>query len=116
MTCLTKTCLTKRTLLALVLFALSASWTPAEAANKEVVSFRLASWKAVHFKDEKEAKANHDFLKRLGCDVKQHEHDDHVDVQYRCPKWRNVTLKTHSSAHKMEAWLKKYGFETKHTH
>jgi len=88
----------------------------ADAADREIVSFRLTQWKAAHFDDAKTAKTNFETLKRIGCEAEQHRHDGHFDVRYRCAKWRSIALKSHDEAHQWERWLKAYGFETTHQH
>ena len=88
----------------------------AQTPQKEVVEYRLAKWKTIHFDDAKAAKVHYDAVKKLGCEAKQADHDGHIDVTYRCPEWKKMSLKTHSDAHKWEDWLKKSGFETKHVH
>ena len=55
-------------------------------------------------------------LKKLGCEVKTHKHNGHIDVTYRCPKWRQLDLDTHAAAHKWESWLKEFQFQTEHKH
>lgn len=90
--------------------------TSAEAAENEVVEYRLAQWKTIHFDDAKAAKTHVDAVKKLGCEVKQDDHGGHIDVTYRCAEWKKMSLKTHSDAHKWEDWLKKSGFQTKHVH
>ena len=87
-----------------------------EAHEKEVVEYRLQKWKTIHFHDVQKAKTHFDALKKLGCEVKQGDHDGHIGVTYRCAEWKKISPKTHSNAHKWEEWLKKSGFETKHVH
>lgn len=102
---------------ALVLgFIVAMSPEAAPAADQELVEFRLVNWKTVEFEDKAKAAAHVDAIKKLGCEVRQEDHDGHVDVTYRCPQWKQIALKTHSDAHKWEKWLKASGFETKHTH
>lgn len=84
--------------------------------TKEIVDYRLTSWKTVHSKDAKDAEKMIATLKQLKCEVKTSNHGDHIDITYQCPKWKRMSLKDHKTAHQWEAWLKKYGFETKHTH
>ena len=85
------------------------------AAGSEVVEYRLEAWKTTHAEG---AKADQfvGTLKKLRCEVKVGTHGGHTDVKYRCKKWHSLALKDHKTAHQWEAWLKKYGFETKHTH
>jgi len=86
------------------------------AADKEAVAYRLAEWKTIEFKDPNRAKVHFSTIKKLGCEVKQADHNGHVDVSYRCPKWRQIELSDHAAAHKWEDWLKASGFETQHKH
>jgi hypothetical protein len=86
------------------------------AENKEIVRYRLTKWKSVHTGKETDAKKMVATLKQLKCEYKMHQHGDHIDVIYRCPAWKQLSLKDHKTAHQWEAWLKKYGFETQHIH
>ena len=101
---------------AAVVFVGSAIQNQAFAAEREIVKFRLTSWKAVHFDDAKSAKETHATLIKLGCEAKQEQHGGHIDVAFRCPRWRSVALKTHNEAHQWERWLKSLGFQTSHSH
>jgi hypothetical protein len=89
---------------------------PALAMADEVVRYQLADWKAKHIHDEKKAESIVITLKKLGCEVKKHSHDGHIDVMYRCPKWRQLELDSHDEAHKWESWLKEFEFQTEHKH
>lgn len=95
---------------------ITASVSSANAAGREVVSFRAVAWNAAHFDDAKSAQLHHDTLRQIGCEAKQHKHGGHYDVSYRCPKWRSIALKSHAEAHQWERWLKSAGFETAHEH
>lgn len=86
------------------------------ASSAEIVRYHCKDWKAKHIHDEKKAETIAGTLKKLGCEVKQNSHNGHHDVKYRCPKWRELSLKTHAEASKWEKWLKEYGFETEHRH
>lgn len=103
-------------LIVVVALLASTSTRNANAAEQEIVSYRLKKWKTVHFDDAKRADAHHKTVKKLGCEVKKDSHGDHIDVAYRCPKWRSIALNTHKSAHEWQKWLKASGFETKHEH
>ena len=87
-----------------------------EADEKYTVDYRLKNWKTVHFEDAKRAKTHVETVKKLGCEVKQEDHGGHIDVTYRCPEWKTMSVKSHDEAHKWEKWLKASGFETKHKH
>lgn len=106
---------------AMLLLALSTSGSLARAADPaamatEVIQYRLEKWKTAHADGEKQTKQLAATLKKLKCEVKLASHGGHSDVNYRCPKWQQLALKSHKLAHQWESWLKKYGFETKHTH
>lgn len=92
------------------------SLNAAKAADKEIVEYRLSDWKTFEFEDKAKATAHADAIKKLGGEVRQEDHDGHIDVTYRCPQWKKISLKTHADAHEWEKWLKASGFETKHSH
>ncbi|TWU04839.1 hypothetical protein [Stieleria varia] len=89
---------------------------PTFASAAEIVKFQLKDWKAQHIHDTKKADKITDTLKKIGCEVERAEHNGHVDVKYRCPKERQMTLKTHEEASQWEKWLKGYGFTVSHSH
>lgn len=89
---------------------------PALASADEIVRYQLKDWKAKHIHDTKAVETISKTLKKLGCEIEQHQHNGHVDLKYRCPKWHELKLKTHDEAHKWEAWLKEYSFTTEHKH
>ena len=99
-----------------LLFAFSLLLIPSIGMSAEIVRYQLGSWKAKHIHDEKKAETIVTTLKKLGCEVKKNQHNGHVDVNYRCPKWRQLDLKSHADAHKWEAWLKEFQFKTEHKH
>lgn len=99
---------------ALVIAAMTAQ--SGEVSAEEVVRYQLTEWKAKHIHDAKKADTISTTLKKLGCELKKGQHDGHIDVKYRCPKWRQLDLDSHDEAHKWEKWLKEYGFKTQHKH
>jgi hypothetical protein len=99
-----------------LLLALSLSVIPALAFADEIVRYQLSDWKAKHIHDTKKADTITKTLKKLGCELKQDQHNGHVDVKYRCVKWRELKLDSHADAHKWEKWLKEYQFKTEHKH
>jgi hypothetical protein len=90
--------------------------TASDTSAAELVRYRAEKWQAKHIHDDKKAKTISGTLTKLGCEVKQDQHNGHIDVKYRCPKWKQLELKSHDEAHKWEKWLKEYGFETQHQH
>lgn len=88
------------------------SWCVAE----ELVRYQLPNWKAKHVHDVGRAETIVKTLQKLGCEVKKSQHSGHVDVRYRCPKWRQLRLDSHAEAHKWEKWLKEFSFQTVHKH
>ncbi|MCS7468113.1 hypothetical protein NZK35_15790 [Stieleria sp. ICT_E10.1] len=87
-----------------------------EASAAEVVHFQCKEWKAKHIHDAKKATAIAGTLKKLGCEVKEEQHNGHLDVKYRCVKERTLPVKSHAEAVKWEKWFKEYGFKVYHTH
>ena len=102
------------TIAALVACCLTAA--NAQADQLERVEYRLTEWKSLHFDKAEQAKQYYQTFKSIGCEAKQDSHGNHIDVAFRCPKWKSLSLKSHAEAHKWEAFLKKAGFETKHQH
>ena len=98
------------------LLGLAIGFLPAVCMGDEVVRYQLKNWKAKHIHDEKKAESIVTTLKKLGCEVKKNQHNGHIDVTYRCPKWRQLDLQTHEAAHKWESWLKEFEFQTEHKH
>lgn len=90
--------------------------SPASAGEKAVVAYRLANWKTMHFDKAAEAKDHFTTVKRLGCEASQEDHGGHIDVAFRCPRWRVVSFDDHATAHKWQRWLQACGFETEHKH
>ena len=71
--------------LVLAIMIVASQGDSASAADREIVKYRMTSWKSVHFNDEAEAQKQHDTLKKIGCEVKKHAHGDHVDVSVSMP-------------------------------
>lgn len=84
--------------------------------GKETVAFQLAQWKTMHFDDAAKAKQHTDMVKKLGCEVKQGQHDGHIDLSYRCTEWKSMTVATHALAEQWTGWLKGSGFDVSHAH
>ncbi|HEY1065944.1 MAG TPA: hypothetical protein VGE52_07535 [Pirellulales bacterium] len=103
--------------IAVVTCVLTLGTTGVALAQEYAVTYKLSKWTSKHFKTEAAAQKDAEFLeKNLGCEVQLHAHDGHFDVTYRCEKWQQLTLKSDDEAHEWQAWLKKRGFETQHTH
>jgi G:T/U-mismatch repair DNA glycosylase len=88
----------------------------AVAAHREVVGYRLRNWKTIHFDDARKADDRYRTLRKLGCEATKDAHAGHIDVTYRCPRWRELSLRSHRAAHRWEDWLRAAGFETVHKH
>ncbi len=86
------------------------------AADRELVQYRLSTWKSIHFDDAGQADVHFKTVKMLGCEAAKSAHGGHTDVKYRCVEWLEIELPSHSAAHAWERWLKASGFETKHAH
>ncbi len=82
----------------------------------EIVRYRLEDWKRKHLHDVAKAEKIADSLKKLGCEVEKADHNGHIDVKYRCPQWRQITLDSHEEAVRWQRWFKEYSFQTEHKH
>ncbi|QDS95153.1 hypothetical protein FF011L_39400 [Roseimaritima multifibrata] len=110
-----------RIFIAGILFAtclLPTVWANSEISQekKEEVRYRCVEWQTKHIHEADQAKKISKTLTDLKCEVKQEQHNGHVDLKYRCPEWRRMLLDSHDDAHKWEKWLKTYGFQTEHHH
>ena len=83
--------------------------------TKEVVKYHLADWKNIHTKNNQEADKLVKTFKILKVETKVSDHGNHKDVKYRCPKWKQLTVKDKATASQWQAWLKKRGFKTEYT-
>ena len=99
-----------------VLISISNAPAPAQAAEKQVVEYRLTQQRTIHLDDEKTARQFHSTLQQLHCESKLDIHDGHIDLTYRCRDWRRVEFNNHATAHKWERWLKALAFEVRHIH
>jgi hypothetical protein len=70
----------------------------------------------MHFEDVAIAKQHADMVKKLGCEVKQGQHDGHIDLSYRCVSWKSMVVETHELADQWIGWLKGSGFDVSHAH
>jgi hypothetical protein len=101
---------------ALLVFAFVASMGAASVSADEIVRYRLTEWKRQHLHDAAKATKITETLTKLGCEVQKENHNGHIDLKYRCPEWKQLKLNSHADAHKWEAWLKEFKFETEHKH
>lgn len=105
----------------MIAFAVLLTAVPALSATNsahaaEIVRYQLKDWKAKHIHDAKKAETITATLKKLGCELKRYQHNGHIDVKYRCPKWRELKLNSHEDASKWEKWLQEFQFKTEHRH
>lgn len=82
----------------------------------ESIAFYMPKAKTVHFDDVNKAKQQFDTLQKLGCQVKQGGHADHIDVTYICSEWKSLKVADHGLADQWSAWLKGAGFDVSHGH
>lgn len=85
-------------------------------SHGEVVAYRLADWKEMHFDDPMKAAQHLKAVRDLGCEAKQESHSGHIDIVYRCPQWKQAPVQTHKLAEQWLGWLKAAGFDTHHPH
>jgi len=106
-----------RPILLLIAFAFVSAQFPASVASaEEIVRYRLTDWKRKHMHDTAKAEKISETLKKLGCEVQKVAHNDHFDVKYRCPEWRQIKVDTHDEAIRWERWFKEFYFESEHRH
>jgi len=99
-----------------ILASVSSLPSPVQAAENEVVEYRLTQQRTMHLDDEKISRQYHTTLQQLKCESNLDIHDGHIDLTYRCRQWRRVEFDSHAAAHKWEQWLKAFGFEVSHSH
>jgi hypothetical protein len=85
-------------------------------SHGEIVAYRAAEWKTMHFEDPALAAQHLKAVQDLGCEAKQDNHNGHIDVTYRCPTWRQVPVQTHKLAEQWLVWMKGAGFDVHHPH
>lgn len=85
---------------------------PATAENHKTVGFRLVNWQTKHLHDAKAAQELAESLKKVGCEVQQAAHNGHIDVRFRCPSWKMITVENKDYAVQWNNWLKNAGMET----
>jgi hypothetical protein len=106
-----------RAVLMLLAFALASPLVATSTASAdEIVRYRLETWKAKHLHDAAKADRIAETLQKLGCEVQKADHNGHIDVKYRCPQWRQITLNNHDEVVRWQRWFKEYNFQTEHKH
>ncbi len=102
-----------RPLLLLLVFGIAFPLaTASETLADTVVRYRLTDWKRKHLHDSAKAEKITDVLKKLGCEVEKADHNGHIDVKYRCPQWRQISLESAEEATRWQRWFKEYQFQT----
>lgn len=80
--------------------------------GKKKISFRQAEWKTLHLEDATKAETATATLKRIGCEVMQSQHDDHVDLKFRCITWKTLSFDTDQQVNQWVTWLVGNGLDT----
>jgi len=99
-----------------ILASISSMPSPVQAAENEVVEYRLTQQRTMHLDNEQIARQYHGTLQQLKCESQLDIHDGHIDLTYRCRQWQRTGFASHAAAEKWERWLKAFGFETSHSH
>ncbi len=81
----------------------------------EVVEFRLTEWQTLHAGLD-EVQPFVASLSKVGCEVQQTDHGDHVDIRFRSPVWRDIHLVDHQTAEGWIAFFESQQFEVIHEH
>lgn len=82
------------------------------AAPLRKLGFRVVDWKTIHSKTEVEAQQDISTLKKIGCEVVSQQHENHIDIKYRCPQWKSIKLATDGLVAQWSQWCKTKGMET----
>lgn len=88
----------------------------APAQGAVAVHYMMARPRTMHLNTPEEAKELTALYSGLGCDVRQAQHNGHIDLTISCLKWRNVIFEGHDEAHAIQKWLGEQGFQTQHNH
>jgi hypothetical protein len=51
-------------------------------------------------------------LQKIGCEVKQDNHGGHVDISFRCPGWKSISVENDEQSQQWHTWLVGNEFET----
>jgi len=81
-----------------------------EPAQK-TIGFRSIKWQTKHIHDAGEAARLIESLEKIGCEVIQQDHNGHLDVRYRCPTWKSISVQNDEFASQWSAWLAGNGIE-----
>ena len=81
-----------------------------EAQKK--IGFRLANWQTKHIHNVAEAEKLIASLEKIGCEVTKADHNGHLDVRYRCPAWKSITVENDEYQKQWATWLAGQGMET----
>jgi hypothetical protein len=82
------------------------------AAAPKIVGYRAPEWKSVHTASQDEATAMIAALKKIGCEVDTVDHENHIDVKFRCAEWRSMKVATHGLQNQWATWCDSHGLET----
>ena len=82
------------------------------AAQVKKIGFRATEWKTIHSNSEANAQTEIATLKKIGCEVISENHDNHIDVKYRCPEWKAIKVTTDQLVNQWSTWCVGKGMET----
>jgi hypothetical protein len=94
--------------------AADASGSNQTADKKLILAFRMQNWKTQHLNDASQAQKQVTTLKQLGCEVKQSQHNGHIDVAWRTVLWKSLALDSQEQLQQWKSWLDLAGFDTLH--
>lgn len=86
---------------------------PSFSKGTDAVQFKLADYKSVHGDGSPEQSQFVDTLKKIGCDVRELEHNGHSDIRYRAPTWCTIRVADASAANDWLEWLTSQGFDAR---
>jgi hypothetical protein len=74
-------------------------------SSRKAIGFRLADWKTSHFHDAAAADQTEQTLKKIGCETERQNHDGHIDLRFRCPTWKQLTVESDEQLVQWHQWL-----------
>ena len=86
--------------------------SPETETMRKAVSFRLTQWFVIHGDGTEATQQQIAQLRNMGCEVQQQNHGNHIDIMYRCPQWKSMTVENDEQMASWYEWLQKAGFDT----
>ena len=76
------------------------------------VGFRMTNWQTIHSDGTPATQERITTLQNIGCEVRQDNHGGHVDIGFRCPTWKTISVQDDDQSDQWRNWLVENEFET----